>query len=288
MTPSEYSDDQDDALNQPPDPLDRRSGLYVDVENLQSDGQPVILSLIENWPNSAPALARLSLYVRADQTELWRLWATSRFRDLDVVVKGTQHFRMSSTKNSADIAIAVNAMADLILKRVNHIVVLSNDSDFISLYAAVRDEPNIPLPDGKVPFLWAVTDNESSLSTSVKRFFPPDELHIVTVGRKKPENTAAPAASTDIWDAMAEAVLEDIEIGPFKSTDCQPVIKKRWPDHPLSDVGRPKFGIEFNNNIWPVIEKAGVKIRNPGKKPIQYEMTSEAKNALKPPPTNEE
>ena len=35
------------------------------------------------------------------------------------MVEGTQHFSMTSTKNSADIAIATNAMADLILKRVS-------------------------------------------------------------------------------------------------------------------------------------------------------------------------
>ena len=136
------------------------SGLYVDVENLQSHGQAVIQSLVEHWPDKAPAPSRLTLYVRANQVELWRLWAASRFSDLEVVVKGTQHFSMTSTKNSADIAIATNAMADLIAGRVAHVALLSDDSDFISLYGAVRDEPEIPLSDGKVPFLWIVTDRE--------------------------------------------------------------------------------------------------------------------------------
>ena len=52
------------------------SGLYVDVENLQTDGQAMVESLIENWPDKVPTLSRLMLYVRADQVELWRLWAT--------------------------------------------------------------------------------------------------------------------------------------------------------------------------------------------------------------------
>ena len=76
---------------------------------------------------------------------------------------------------------------------------------------------------------------------------------------------------------MAQSVLRDIPVGPFKSTDCQPVIERHWPNHSLARAGGSPFGIEFRNNIWPVLENSGVKIRNPGKKPVQYEMTPEAK-----------
>ncbi len=100
-----------------------RSGLYVDIENLQSEGQSMVQRLIENWPDKVPTATRLTLYVRADQTELWRLWATSQFANMEVVVHGTQHISMSATKNSADIAIATSAMADLPLKRVSQVVV---------------------------------------------------------------------------------------------------------------------------------------------------------------------
>ncbi len=269
---------EDGALGQEQSELGRGSGLYVDAENLQSDCQALIQSLVENWPTSAPAPSRLTLYVRADQAELWRVWASSRFSDLEVAVHGTQHFSMNSSKNSADIAIATNAMADLILKRVTHVTVFSDDSDFISLYAAIRDELDIPLADGRVPFLWVVTDREGSLSTTVKQFFPPDQLHMVAVKRGDAQNAEGSGSPTTIWAEMAEAVLEDIPVGPFKSTDCQPVIKKHWPDHPVAPAGGPAFGIEFKNNIWPILESRGVKIRNPGKKPVQYEMTAEAKN----------
>ena len=258
----------------------RGSGLYVDVENLQSHGQAVIQSLVEHWPDKAPAPSRLTLYVRANQVELWRLWAASRFSDLEVVVKGTQHFSMTSTKNSADIAIATNAMADLIAGRVAHVALLSDDSDFISLYGAVRDEPEIPLSDGKVPFLWIVTDREGSLSTTVKQFFPYDELHVVSIECADAQSVVASESSESDWGEMAKAVVEDIPVGPFKSTDCHPVIRNRWPDHPVAGAGGSPFGIEFKNNIWPVLESLGVRIKNPGKNPVQYEMTTEAKNTL--------
>ena len=199
---------------------------------------------------------------------------------------------MSSSKNSADIAIATNAMADLILKRITHVTVVSDDSDFISLYAAIRDEPDIQLADGRVPFLWVVTDREGSLSTTVRQFFPREQLHTVAIERSDAQNTepsespntkpvqSHPERPKDVWAEMAQSVLRDMPVGPFKSTDCQPVIERHWPKHPLARAGGSPFGIEFKNNIWPVLEKLGVKIRNPGKKPVQYEMTAEAKNAL--------
>ncbi len=269
-----------------------------------------------------------------------------------------------SSKNSADMAIATNAMADLILNRITHVVVFSDDSDFVSLYVAIRDDPDIPLADDQVPFLWVVTNREGALSATVKQFFPLDKLHVVKpdratstspelddwltsrfeatkqendrvtttsiwreavvsagsndgklvfgitqnrltrtmrklfgippprrarvdgvptdvwVGLKRRDETTShdPLESVgDTWPAMAQAILEGIPEGPFKSTDCQPIIKEHWPDHPLANAGGPAFGTEFKNNIWPVLERVGVKITNPGKKPIKYGMTQDAK-----------
>ena len=78
---------------------------------------------------------------------------------------------------------------------------------------------------------------------------------------------------------MARAVVEEIEVGQFKSTDCQRIIKERWPRHPLASAGGASFGAEFKNNIWPVLEGWGVEISNPGKNPIKYEMVDKAKLA---------
>lgn len=268
------------------------SGLYVDVENLHQVGQTVIQSLVETWPVKAPTPSRLTLFVRADQVELWRLWATSQFKNLNIVVNGTQHFSLSSSKNSADIAIATRAMADLVLKRVNHIVVISDDSDFISLYVAIRDDPDILQANSDVPFLWVITDREESLSPTVKRFFPPEKLHIISTKPSHLEKEASSDTSQSIpfqtvakptattWVHMAQAVIEDIPVGIFKSTDCQPVIKKNWPNHALAKAAGPAFGTDFKNNILPILEQHGVKIENPGKKPIRYRMTTEAKQAL--------
>ena len=259
------------------------SGLYVDMENLRGDGQAVIEKLVRNWPAKVPTMLRLSLYVQANQVELWRLWATSRFENVEVVVKGTQHFSMSPTKNSADISIAVNAMAHLLLKRVSHVAVLSDDSDFISLYAAIRDEPHIASSNNSTPFLWIVTDREGTLSATVKQFFPSEEMHVVSIGASAGKVVAKAAlkeSAKPTWDEIAMAVVEAIPEGPFKSTDCKSIIAQRWPSHSMASAAGAAFGIEFKNNVWPRLERMGVKIGNPGNKPIKYEMTSRAKDEL--------
>ncbi len=270
-----------------------RSGLYVDLENLHDGGQMMIEDLVERWPEQVPPLSRLTLYAPADRVELWRLWATSRFDGLEVAVYGTQHFSGSPTKNSADVAIAANAMADLLQKRVTHIAVFSDDSDFISLYVAIRDEPGIPISDGKAPFLWVVTDRDGSVSATVKRFFPPDQLHLVKNNSKRQGRRGSVLASTEaagaangpdttqeVYSDMARAVVRHVEVGQFKSTDCQPVIRAHWADHPLASLEGSPFGAEFKNNIWPVLEGWGVKISNPGKNPVRYEMTKAAKQTV--------
>ena len=266
------------------------SGLYVDVENLRADGQRLIETLIASWPSTAPALVRLTLYVRADLVELWRLWATSQFQSQAVVVKGIQHFSTYSSKNSADIAIATNAMADLLLKRIDHVVVLSDDSDFISLYVAIRDELNRSQSEStKVPFLWVVTDREDTVSSTVKQFFPTDQLYVVStessgLQQSRTHNPLGTSTAPDVqptgqdlWKEIAQAIVEQIPVGKFKSTDCQGVIKKYWPQHPMAVAGGPAFGIEFQKSIWPILDERGAKIVNPGKKPIRYEMTEDAK-----------
>ena len=377
------------------------SGLYIDVENLHPDGQAVIDALVDGWPPNWPTPSRLNLYTRADQAELWRVWAEHRFGNLQVAAHGTQHFSWSATKNSADIAIAINAISDLVLGRVDNVVVLSDDSDFISLYVAIRDEPGIPRIDNRPPFLWAVTDRKGPLSTTVEQFFPPTHLHIVSGERGRPSRPAAapvetprppqmqsprppqmqsrpvapsalapveaprppqmqpssvvpaafapveapkppqmqpssvappvtspvvppvtspvappvvspvvppvissaplPVASTvtpaeppkppmsdespaptpaETWRAMARTVVEELPLGAFKSAEGQAIIRKHWPTHQMAKASGGSFGTHFKDRIWPVLEVLGVKIPNSGKKPIQYEMTPEAKDAI--------
>lgn len=290
------------------------SGVYIDVENLQEDAQILISSLMFNWPNAAPPPSRIILYVRADQVELWRLWAVDQFGGVHVLVKGIQHFSRDLSKNSADIAIATNAIADYVRGRISNIVVFSDDSDFISLYGAIRDE--VDSSRETTPFLWAVTDRHKSLSANVRQFFPRNLLHVVsadfraskpplrsraTPSRRPARPTAARLAPTaptssaptppplapaplaaqgNSWADMARTIVRERPLGAFKSTDCHDIIRRRWPGHRLARVGGAAFGTEFKKNIWPELEKLSVKIPNLNRKPVTYEITRESKSMV--------
>ena len=261
------------------------SGLYVDVENLQSHAQRVVRALAEDWPASAPPLRALSLHVRADTAELWRAWATSAFPNLDVAVRGVQHFSQSASKNSADMAIVANAMADWLLGRISHVAVISDDSDFISLYAAMRQERERQGESGAdVPFLWIVTDRHKTVSETALQFFPPERLHRVSVSDPEPETPVrapnpAPVkiAGYPTMTEIAKAIAERMPVGTFGSTDCQPIIRQLWPNHPLAMLDGPPYGVEFKNKIWPILKSWGVRIPNASVQPVRYEMTADAK-----------
>ena len=283
---------EDNGLNNEQTECWNTSGLYVDVENLQDHGQEFIESLMDNWPTKVPNPSCLVLYVPADKVELWRVWATNRFESLEVSVNGVQHF-MSSSKNSADIAIATKAMSDLLLNRITHVVVLSDDSDFVHLYTTIRDElPQARIDNAKVPFLWAVTNRKDTLSATVKQFFPDDLLHLIvprlglTKNSKASETSKkdiaanASTAAQNVLLEMAQEIVSQIPVGTFRSTECKELIKKGWPDHAMATAGEPAFGTEFKKNLWPILQGYGVEIPNPGNKPIRYEMTEKAKESL--------
>ncbi len=275
------------------------SGLYVDVENLQGTNaaQEVIKSLLESWPSAAPSATRLNLYVRADHSLLWEVWAEDRFPNINVSAKGVQHFSNNPTKNSADIAMAIDAIADILLGRISYVVVVSDDSDFISLYSKLREEQHrIGYTSGDIPFLWALTDRPNTRSSTLKDYFPKRHIHEVPFPKETKETVAAtkevkdnpseespaPANATDApYAAMARAIIEKIPVGRFKSTDCQKIIKAGWPKYPLATTSQESFGAEFRKKLWPILESLGVSEPNPDSKPRQYEMTQKAKDSIK-------
>ncbi|MCE2470128.1 MAG: NYN domain-containing protein, partial [Dehalococcoidia bacterium] len=197
----------------------------------------------------------------------------------------------SRSKNSADIAIATQAMADLVRGRIGHVVVFSDDSDFISLYATIRDESGITSADGKVPFSWVVTDRGNTLSAKVKQFVPPGMLHVVSAPRdsrttptesvkpKSPKATSKPSKSSlDSLNEIVQAILADVPVGQFRSPDCQKILKNRLPQHPLSLATGAVFGTEFKNKIWPLLKEYDVKMVK--QSPPRYEMAQQAKQIL--------
>lgn len=292
------------------------TALYVDTENLQGNTKGLVTAIMEQWPEGIPPASRLNLYVQADQTALWDIWASSQFRDLVVTVRGIQHFSKRQSKNSADIAIAIDAVADFVTGTTQFVAVMSDDSDFMPLYAKLKE-----LTEERAPFLWVVTDRPLTRSSTIDEYFPNDHIYVArttksgtrastekpTVNRlpaaerptvnRLPAGQAArlpslpPATDKGAADkgakedpkrlaAMADLIIQRISIGHFKSTDCQPIIKSRWPNDPMVRMTAPRFGTEFTQTLWPILEQRGVKLRNT--KPRKYELTADVKNAGAP------
>lgn len=255
------------------------AGLYVDTENLQNSARFLIETTVEQWPPEIPALSRLNLYVRADRVALWDIWAGSRFPGLAVTVRGIQHFTSPHAKNSADIAIAIDAVADLVTGATRFVAVMSDDSDFMPVYAKLKD-----LGEGRVPFLWVMTDRTGTKASTIEDFFPNDHIQVVSVpetGAGSSVPSGGEGSAPALWHEMADLIIQEIPVGPFRSVECQPVIQSRWPDHPTAKMPGQQFGAEFAGKLWPILEGRRVKLLRT--KPRKYEMTKEAKDGASPP-----
>lgn len=260
-------------------------GLYVDVENLQDIAKQAIVSTLEFWPDEFPKPTMFRMYVRADQTDLWQIWATNKFPSIDVQVRGVQHFITKGSKNSADIALALDALADLLQGRVGHIAILSDDSDFTSLFLKIKNELRIE-ENLKLPFLWFVTDRPETRSPTLTEFLPPQYLHVITCApiqelqakRKRGRTKKQSSASQE--ERIVFKIIENIPVGSFKSTDCKKIIEAHFPKHVLAQADSPSFGTQFLKTFWPILEKYGVLLASPGKGARRYEMTEAAKNKI--------
>ena len=224
---------------------------------------------MESWPEKNYPLARLNLYVQADQAKLWEVWAESQFSELAVRVSGIQHFSMQDSKNSADIAIVADAVGDFVSGATKFVAVMSDDSDFMALYVKLKE-----LTVGKPPFLWVMTDRDRTRSATIKSYFPNDHRHVVSLPSRLDTSLASHDGIRDNsnqFKEMANLIVEQFSVGTFKSTDCQPIIKKHWPNHPMASMSGPQFGIEFGNKIWPILNELGVERQET--KPRKYEVT---------------
>ena len=294
------------------------SGLYVDLENLQGYdfAQRFLVSLTQNWPADIPPLGIVRLYARADTQVLWEMWSDSQFADVGVAVKGVQHFSKNASKNSADIALALDAVCDLMTDSVQHVVVVSDDSDFAALFGKIREiHIGRQGQTGRTPFLWIMTNREHTRSRVVMDFSPNDYIHIFkdapdrieetdTAGHLANAKQDAPDQTRDTSNSqvngsvraesvpietvsgasdiqeIAKAIIRTIPAGTFKSTDCQPIIRKGWPQHKMAKLKSAPFGIAFASDVLPHLKAYGVSEPNPKRKPRQFQMTDKAKRKV--------
>ena len=261
-----------------------QSAVYVDMENLAGKGKELLIELLTKWPVKAPKPSVVHLYVKADDVGLWSIWGEGRFRDVRIVPHGVQHYSNSNAKNSADVALVIDAITDLLIGATEHITIMSDDSDFLALYSALISRPDMPYPDEAPPFLLVVTGDKRKQSDTIRTFVPPEHLHVIGAGT--PAKTGAPKQANVAsdkaldYEKMARSITKELPIGTFKSTDCQGIIRMGWPKHELATANGAKYGTEFKAKIWPHLQKLGVRIPNENSKPLKYEMTQQAKQQV--------
>lgn len=256
--------------------------LYVDVENLQDIAQHTIISTIAQWPAEFPKIEMLQLYVTADQTQLWNMWASNEFPTVKLSVKGVQRYG-SASKNLADMALILDALADLLKSRTTHVAVLSDDSDYVVLFAAINQE--IPRDSrNKVPFAWFLTDRPDTHTSNLNNFLPTGYMHIVTCAEKKPKNGSPKKsvnndAAQSEYELIAKTIIQNTPVGTYKNADWMKIVKQKFPEHSLAHEESAKFGLHFAENISPILVRYGVKLLK-GRNTRKYELTEEVKRKV--------
>jgi hypothetical protein len=267
-----------------------QSILYADIENLQDIAKEVLIATIEQWPAEYPKPEIIKLYVRADLTELWKIWVSHNIPGVEAIVKGVQHYSWNSSKNSADIALALDALFDLLKGRAGNIAILSDDSDYVSLFAVLKQEMGMMNNPSKL-FKWFMTNRPGTRSRILSDFFPSEYIQIVNytaqsegVKEGRPQEIVPKDFSGDPVseeEQIALAIIKDIPAGTFRSSDCRKAIKRNFPDHSLAGAESALFGSQFLKVIWPILDKYGVKSEKSKRGPRKYEMTPEAKAKIR-------
>ena len=300
------------------------SAVYVDTENLMDNdrARDTVAQVIANWPDACPPLAGLSLYVRADKTAMWQLWADAEYPALRVRVRGVQHFSNNKAKNSADLAIAADAIGDLATGQAATIAVVSNDSDFGALFVKVRELASAAGPE-QTPFLWITTaDGSSGISPEIERFIP-ERLRwdlSATPAAATASSTPIPAPTPELAFADAVATAKPKPAPPSPPSAVPPAatstntagsggnpdsnaiaeeLIRRLPigRFKVADAQKviqnrwprmsvagdsAKLGQHLLKEVWPLLEKRGVTM--PRKtSPRTYEITPAAKDSLHRP-----
>lgn len=277
-------------------PTNALSAVYVDTENLTAPAggddidftQDLIRLVVNQWPDDYPPIGRLALYVPADKTSQWRIWASALMsksasqalagagagraawrepmppeHQEPVKVRGVQHFSRSNSKNSADMAIVLDVVDDLLLsRRADFAAVLSNDSDFYALFDKLQEivtERGHPVSE--VPLLWIVAPNGKNLSPEIKRFLLP---HFVWDLSDKSSRVSPAASTRSEPDGISQSVLDGLvhQMEPsqhYRASDLHAICKSRYPVEPVSKIDTAVFGSYLKNSA-PALSDLGVQV----------------------------
>ena len=276
------------------------SSIYADVENLGNSAQEAISKAIDHLANdpALPRIVSLSLYVPADKSELWQIWADSEWPSLKVRTRGIQHFTNGQkSKNSADLAIVADAVEDFTLGKADFISVISNDSDFGALFVKIREMSKERRIE-HTPFLWITPSTGGPLSQEISRFIPnrfridltnaPDSRVPAALPSAKPgtsQNKSPQTSNRELTrdlsenERIARALIGHLPEGKFRASDAQKALKKYAPNLSVPN-DQVKFSKFLLDEVSPILERLGVEVSRKPKTPKRYEITKRSKESI--------
>ena len=268
------------------------TGVYIDAQNLgrnDPDKESAIELIFENWPSDLPAVQFARIYVDPGSDNYWssavRRAATQkstgplRASDLTVHVEPVQRYGKDPGKNAADFQIVLDALEDYLLEKVSYVAIVSNDSDFVSLYYKLENIAKRQNSSGGLTPFKLITHGGAG-RTERLGFLPSRNVHHVgepSVPSRAPVNrTMGRRVGSDVQSMVAEIASWADEGRSFSSVAAYgALLRAGLVDQfdPNDEDDRQKIGMWFRREIWPFLERNGVKFgRGESGRPLMYSM----------------
>ena len=277
------------------------TGVYIDAQNLgrnDPDKKSAIELIFANWPSDLPTVKFARVYVDPGSENYWQTAveraATQkstgplRGSGLMVYVEPVQRYGKYAGKNAADFQMILDAFEDFLNKEVSYIAIVSNDSDFVSLYYKLEHIAKRENSSGGFTPFKLITHGGAGRTERLD-FLPPRNVHHVgesSVPSRAPVNrTVVRRVDGNVQLMVAEIASWADEGRSFSSVPAYgALLRAGLVDQfdPNDEDDRKKIGIWFHRDIWPFLERNGVT-RNDSGRPVMYSMSPTVQRKLRNP-----
>jgi hypothetical protein len=252
--------------------------LYVDVQNLGLDDMAatnVVSYILGNWPNSYPRITAISLYTNPGDNERWkailsdsvskqlrkdRRWPFAGVNPRENV-PAMQHYSRSRSKNTADIALCLDACKDFLQEKTEFVSVVSNDSDFFVLFSKCQEWQE-DMTGGRgsnddAPFLLITHKGQPGgglLSPNMAAIPPKFRWELPEEARESPATRITP-------EEIARSLTLGAEVGvglPLDHFQGQMKEDHVLNEHPAATLEPEEFESFFRETIWPLWQEWGI------------------------------
>ena len=165
-------------------------------------------------------------------------------------------------------AIVDDAVADFATGVVDHVAVVSNDSDFGALFVKIQE---LARRGGPPPFLWINPPGGGGLSSEIEEFIPEQlrwAVPPVPVAGKTAESTEDGGAELPSNRRVAGWLMKEIPPGRFRAEDVRRIVERHCPDHPAAQSAGA-CGSFLAQQLMPLLETRGIRLVR--QKPRIYE-----------------